>query len=61
MTPSIIDGGGELWTELSQRNIILDRVRITKLVGATAWLSLQGREETVDRWLEAGREWLRNH
>jgi hypothetical protein len=60
MTPSIINGGGETWTELSQRNVILDRVRITKLVGATAWLPLQYRKTTVDRWLEAGCEWLKN-
>jgi len=54
MTPSIIDDG-ELWIELAQRNVILDRIRIAKLVGASSVLSPAYREATVHRWLEATR------
>lgn len=53
LTPSIIDHG-ETWNELAQRYIILDRLRIARLIGESPPLSLEYRWEKVARWLKAG-------
>ncbi len=58
MTPAVIDGSGELWIELAQRNVVLDRVRITQLVGASTCLPPEQRAGSIDVWLEAGRRWI---
>ncbi len=58
MTPAVIDGSGELWIELALRNIVLDRIRIAKLVADSSALSDVQRSDTVDCWFSAAHEWL---
>ena len=53
MSPSVVDGSGEHWIELAQRNIVLDRLRIAKLCHAQREEMPSGIQARVEGWLKS--------